>query len=147
MAKQISDPELRAKLTPDFAYGCRRPIFSTNYYEVIQKPNARLIREDIVRVTEDSIIIRKNDGTEEAIGPLDQIVCATGFSVNWVNKFMPVVGRGGKSLADLWEEKPEAYRSVVVHGMPNYMMLGGFWWRQKRATLEEAGGEKKAVGD
>lgn len=108
MEKQVADPKLRAQLTPDFAYGCRRPIFHQTYYQLIQRPHAHLVTDDIVRCTKDGIITRDKEGKETYHGPMDQIVCATGFSVNWVNKFCPIQGRGGVTLETLWSERPEA---------------------------------------
>ncbi|KAI9003967.1 hypothetical protein DFJ74DRAFT_638943 [Hyaloraphidium curvatum] len=125
METQIKDPELRRKLTPTFSYGCRRPIFSMDYYSVITLPHAHLVDDAIVRATADSLVTVDANGKETAHGPLDQIICATGFSVNWVNKYCPIVGRGGRTLAEVWADKPEGYRSVMVHGFPNYMMVGG----------------------
>ena len=107
------------KLTPSFSYGCRRPIFSTNYYQVIQQPNAHLITDDIVGCTPHGLITRDKSGKETVHEPIDQIVCASGFSVNWLNRFNPITGRDGKKLEEVWDEKPEAYRSIMVHGFPN----------------------------
>ena len=46
----MRDPELRAKLTPTYAVGCKRLILSENFYEAIQHPNAELVTERIERM-------------------------------------------------------------------------------------------------
>ena len=32
LRKQVADPELRRKLTPDYSFGCKRPTFSNDYF-------------------------------------------------------------------------------------------------------------------
>src|SRR4029079_244381 len=36
---QIADPELRARLTPDYAIGCKRILPSNRWYPALTKPN------------------------------------------------------------------------------------------------------------
>ncbi|KAJ3342897.1 hypothetical protein HDU93_000556 [Gonapodya sp. JEL0774] len=122
LERSVKDPELRAKLTPNFAYGCRRPIFTDTYYPAIQRPNVSLRREPIKRFYERGLVLDLGDGKEE-FRELEVVVCATGFAANWVSKYMPVRGRGGELLADTWKENPEAYRTLTVHGFPNYAYL------------------------
>ncbi|KXS19471.1 FAD/NAD(P)-binding domain-containing protein [Gonapodya prolifera JEL478] len=124
LEKSVKDPELRAKLTPHFAYGCRRPIFSDDYYPTIQRPNVSLRREPIKRFWEKGLVLDLGDGREE-MRELDMIICATGFAANWVSKFMPVRGRERRLLADDWASHPEAYRTLTVNGFPNYFMILG----------------------
>ncbi|KXS12680.1 FAD/NAD(P)-binding domain-containing protein [Gonapodya prolifera JEL478] len=124
LAESVSDPQLRAKMTPGHGWGCRRPIMSNNYYSAIQLPTSHYINDPIVRITPRGILVCRADGTEEE-RELDMIVCATGFAVNWVNRFMSVRGKGGVLLADLWKSHPVAYRTVAVHGFPNYFWVAG----------------------
>jgi cation diffusion facilitator CzcD-associated flavoprotein CzcO len=53
---QVKDPILRAKLTPNHEFGCKRPLVLDDYYPTLQKPNVELITNKPVRITEDSII-------------------------------------------------------------------------------------------
>ena len=54
------------------------------------------------------------------------MIWATGFDVaRFVGSF-EVVGVGGETLRDFWEDdNPRAYLGVSVPGFPNFFMLGG----------------------
>ena len=38
--KQIKDPELRRKVTPDYTIGCKRILMSHNYYPALAAANS-----------------------------------------------------------------------------------------------------------
>ena len=38
LRRQVRDPELRAKLLPHYAFGCKRPTFSNTYYPALASP-------------------------------------------------------------------------------------------------------------
>ena len=50
---------------------------------------------------------------------------ATGFRADRFMRPMEVVGQDGRSLEELWAERPVAYLSVSIPGMPNLFMLNG----------------------
>ena len=50
LEEHVADPELREKLRPGYRAGCKRLIISPNFYDAIQRPNARLVTERIDRV-------------------------------------------------------------------------------------------------
>jgi cation diffusion facilitator CzcD-associated flavoprotein CzcO len=66
--------------------------------------------------------VRTGDG---ALHPLDVLVLATGFHVDWFVRPMQVTGRDGVRLDDLWARGATAYMSVTVPGFPNLFMLNG----------------------
>ena len=41
LRKQVADPELRHKLTPDYSFGCKRPTFSNDYFPTSPSPTSR----------------------------------------------------------------------------------------------------------
>ena len=43
--KQVADPELRRKLTPDYRAGCKRMLISNNYYPALDRPNVDLVTD------------------------------------------------------------------------------------------------------
>ncbi|MBO0863615.1 MAG: NAD(P)/FAD-dependent oxidoreductase [Mycobacterium sp.] len=120
LEENVADPGLREKLRPDYRAGCKRLIISPNFYEAIQRPNARLVTERIARVEADGV--RTVDGR---LHRLDVLVLATGFRVDRFLRPMEVVGRGGVRLDDLWGQRPFAYLSVSVPDFPNLFMLNG----------------------
>jgi cation diffusion facilitator CzcD-associated flavoprotein CzcO len=116
----VADPVLREKLRPDYRAACKRLIISPNFYEAIQRPNARLVTERIERIEAKGV--RTADGQ---LHQLDVIVLATGFQVDRFLRPIDVVGRGGVRLDDVWAQRPSAYLAVSVPDFPNLFMLNG----------------------
>ena len=116
----IRDKELRAKLTPDYDFGCKRPTFSNSYYRTFTKPHVHLQDSGIARIESDGIVAV--DGTKTVI---DTLVLATGFDL-WEANFpaIEVIGRGGRNLGKWWREtRFQAYQGVTMPQFPNYMSL------------------------
>ncbi|CAG8063401.1 unnamed protein product [Penicillium nalgiovense] len=120
MAEKLQhDPELCAKLIPNWEVGCRRITPGAGYLESFLQPNVQLKQSSIAEITEDSVIT--TDGVKY---PVDVVVCATGFDVSHC-PYYPVSGRDGVSLADKWADEPESYLSLACPGMPNYFIFTG----------------------
>jgi cation diffusion facilitator CzcD-associated flavoprotein CzcO len=116
----VSDPALRAKLQPPYPLGCKRIIYSNDYYPALARPNVALVTEGIEGVTPQGV--RTADGTEH---PLDVLVCATGFDTTHLLAAIDLRGRDGRQLADAWADGPAAHHGVTVPGFPNlFLMLG-----------------------
>jgi cation diffusion facilitator CzcD-associated flavoprotein CzcO len=119
--KSVPDPELRARLTPDFAVACKRLLFSDKWYPAIQQENVDIVSGDIGRVTANGIV--GSDGKEREV---DAIILGTGFLATKRPIAEKLSGRGGVKLADTWAEGGmKAYRGTTVAGFPNlFLMLG-----------------------
>jgi cation diffusion facilitator CzcD-associated flavoprotein CzcO len=116
---QIADEALRKQLRPTIPFGCKRIIFSSDYYPALARPNVALVTPAIERVTPQGV--RTADGREH---PLDVLVCATGFDVEH-SVAVPITGRGGRSLQALWKDGAHAHLGLTVAGFPNlFLMLG-----------------------
>ena len=116
----IRDKELRARLTPDYDFGCKRPTFSNSYYRSFTKPHVHLQDNGIARIESDGIV--GNDGRKTAI---DTLVLATGFDL-WEANFpaIEVIGRDGRNLGKWWRENRfQAYQGVSMPLFPNYLSL------------------------
>jgi cation diffusion facilitator CzcD-associated flavoprotein CzcO len=120
IARQIRDPDLARKVTPDYAMGCKRILISNDYYPTLNRPNVRVVTEQIREIVEEGIVT--GDG---ALHPADAIVYGTGFKVHEPVRRGTISGRGGLDLADAWPTGPEAYLGVAVHGFPNFFFLLG----------------------
>lgn len=121
LAKQVTDPELRAKLTPDYEIGCKRILLSDEYYPALQQPNVELVTDAVVEVRPHSVITA--DGREH---PVDTIVWGTGFRVTEMPFSHLVRGRDGRCLGDLWREHGvQGLRGTTVAGFPNLFKLVG----------------------
>ena len=120
LENSVKDPELREKLRPNYRAACKRLIMSENFYDAIQRPNARLVTERIERVEQSGV--RTCDG---CLHELDVLILATGFRVDRFVRPMQVVGRGGAVLDDVWKDGPFAYMAISVPEFPNFFMLNG----------------------
>ena len=118
--KQIRDPELRKKVTPDYTIGCKRILMSDEYYPALDASNADVITTGIKEIRANSIVTV--DGTER---PVDAIIFGTGFKA--ADPIPPgvVFGRNGIDLGELWKNGPEAYKGTTVAGFPNLFFLMG----------------------
>jgi len=118
--RQVHDPTLRAKLVPPYPLGCKRIIYSNDYYPAIARPHVELVTEAIVRVTPKAI--ETADGRQREV---DALVCATGFDVSHLLSSVQVTGLGGRTLAQAWADGPQAYHGITVSGFPNLFLLLG----------------------
>ncbi len=116
----VRDPVLREKLRPNYRAGCKRLIFSWDFYDAIQQPNANLVTEAIERIEPNGV--RTADGK---LHELDVLVVATGFRADSFIRPTTVLGREGKNLNDVWAEHPVAYLSIAIPEFPNFFMLNG----------------------
>ncbi len=117
----ISDPELREKVTPTFAMGCKRILLSDDYYPALDADNCDLVTDPIQRITERGIVTA--DGTEREI---DVLVVATGFFATDHPIAHHIHGREGTTLADVWERRGmAAYKGTTIHGFPNLFQIVG----------------------
>ena len=120
MERQVADPELRRRLTPDYEIGCKRILPSNRWYPMLTQPNVELVTDEIAEVRERSIV--SADGTEREV---DTIIFGTGFQVLEMPAAHRVTGRRGETLAEAWDGKPEAYMGTSVADFPNMFMLLG----------------------
>lgn len=120
LAKQVPDPELRAKLTPQYTMGCKRILLSDDFYPAITQPNVEVVTDRILEVRANCILTQ--DGNEREF---DTIICATGFHVTDAQLPRHVYGRDGQSLAGSWHAGSRAFLGTTVAGFPNLFLLIG----------------------
>jgi cation diffusion facilitator CzcD-associated flavoprotein CzcO len=120
LERKVSDPVLRAKLTPDHPFGCTRTLVSSGYYPAVQRDHVDLVTEGIERITPTGI--RTLEGTERQA---DTIVFCTGFRASEYLTGIQVTGRNGTSIHDRWAGLPRAYHGMAVPGFPNFFMMYG----------------------
>jgi cation diffusion facilitator CzcD-associated flavoprotein CzcO len=118
--RTIADPELRAKVTPDYAMGCKRVLFTNDYYPALNRDNVELVASGVERITPRSVVA--SDGTEREV---DAICFGTGFAATDFLAPLRVRGRRGLDLNDAWREGAEAYYGITVSGFPNLFLLAG----------------------
>lgn len=120
LAKQVKDPELRKKLTPDYKIGCKRVLISNDYYPAVSQPNVSLITEGIREVRTHSVV--DNNGVEREV---DAIIYGTGFQATDPVPAKMIFGKGGVDLLDTWRDGPEAYKGTTIVGFPNLFLIVG----------------------
>ncbi len=117
----IEDPDLRAKVTPDYRAGCKRILISNAWYPALAADNVDLVTDGIAKVTGDAVVTQ--DGVER---PVDVLVVATGFHVTDPPIAQHVTGRDGRTLAEVWDEAGmAAYKGTTVNGFPNLFQIVG----------------------
>jgi cation diffusion facilitator CzcD-associated flavoprotein CzcO len=120
MRSQLKDPVVRKKAWPDYTFGCKRILFSSEFLPALQRPNVELITDRIERVTEKGIVTA--GGVEHE---LDCIIYATGFRTTEFMFPMEITGAGGRTLREAWDAGPHAHLGIAVPGFPSLFFMYG----------------------
>jgi cation diffusion facilitator CzcD-associated flavoprotein CzcO len=120
LERAVADPDLRARLTPDYTLGCKRILPSNRWYPALTKPNVDLVTDGIDHVRPDGIVTATGE-----LRAVDTIIFATGFHVTDIRIAHLVTGRDGRTLDEHWGGSPRAYRGTTVPGFPNLFFLVG----------------------
>ena len=118
--RAISDPELRAKCIPDYRLGCKRVLFSDDWYPTLTRPNVELVTDPIERIAPAGVVT-----TGGRTHPADVLIYGTGFQTLDFLAPMSVTGLGGRELSAQWRDGAEAYLGITVSGFPNFFLLYG----------------------
>ncbi|ETO09189.1 alpha/beta hydrolase fold-3 domain protein, partial [Reticulomyxa filosa] len=136
-----------------FKVGCKRAMFSDDWYPTIAMDHVHVITDPIEKFTKGGI---KHQGSQEEI-PLgifffffsysrninnihcihihtykfmlylkDGIILATGFHSNLFLSSVDIFGKNGVNLKEMWRgDDPRAYYGIVTHGFPNLFIVYG----------------------
>jgi len=116
----VKDPDTRAKLRPTHPWGCKRPLYSNDYYPAFNRPNLELVTESIGQITPKGVTT-----VDGKLRELDTLILATGFAANKYLSAIDVTGRDGVHIEEAWREGAQAYMGVTTAGFPNLFMLYG----------------------
>ena len=122
LRQQVRDPEVRDKLTPRYAVGCKRPSFHNEYLATFNRDDVTLQTSPIVKIDRRGVVAE--DGRHD----LDVLILATGFKVFEQGNMppFPVTGRDGVDLERWWgEHRLQAYEGASVPGFPNFFTILG----------------------
>ncbi len=117
---RVADPTLRRALTPDYPLGCRRILFSNDFYPALCRDNVEVVTGSIDRIEPGAIITA--DGARH---PADVLVYATGFDTQSFLRGIRITGRDGADLHEQWAEGARAHLGIYVPGFPNLMLSYG----------------------
>jgi len=116
----VKDPELRAKLLPDFTIGCKRVLQSNQWYPALAKPNVEVLRCGVEEVRGNTLIA--SDGSQHEV---DAIIFGTGFEVSNPPIAKQIRNKHGKSMDEVWQGSAKGYLGTVVEGCPNAFVMFG----------------------
>lgn len=120
MRMQLRDPEVRRKAWPDYTFGCKRILFSSQWLPALQRDNVTLETERVTEIVPDGV--RTADGRTHEV---DTIIWGTGFAATDFMFPMEITGPGGRSLEDSWSDGAHAYLGMTVPGFPSLFVLYG----------------------
>jgi cation diffusion facilitator CzcD-associated flavoprotein CzcO len=120
LRRQVRDPQLRKKLVPDYPFGCKRVLFSNDWYPTLAQPNVDVVTEAVVEVLPEGV--RSADGT---VHEVDVIIYGTGFAATEFLAPIQVTGSGGADLHTRWEKGAYALLGICVPDFPNLFVVYG----------------------
>ena len=121
LARQVPDPELRARLSPDYAMGCKRVLISNDYYPALAQDHVEVVDCGVREVTPRGVV--DASGREHEI---DVVIYGTGFRVMDIPVARCLTGREGRTLGQEWSDGGvQAHRGTTVAGFPNLFLLLG----------------------
>jgi cation diffusion facilitator CzcD-associated flavoprotein CzcO len=131
LAGAVADPGLRSALTPDYEIGCKRILFSDDYYAALQLGHVRLEPAPLSGIADGSVGDSGGGGNRRVVAAsgagydLDVLVLATGFNSTRPSIAGHIRGRRSRLLSEEWSNGMAAHASTSVHGFPNMYVLDG----------------------
>ncbi|MGW6824121.1 flavin-containing monooxygenase [Streptomyces sp. NPDC055005] len=121
LRREVPDPALRRRLTPDYRAGCKRLLLSNTYYPTFRQDHVSLVTEGITEIREKSVVTA--DGT---VREVDALVLATGFRVTDSPTYRRIRGKDGRSLGEVFDTVGrQCYKGTAVANFPNMFLLVG----------------------
>ena len=120
LRRSVPDAALRRALTPDHVLGCKRMLFSNDWYRALTRENVELAPHAVASVTAGGVV--GADGVERSA---DTLILGTGFGITELPIAERIRGRDGRTLDATWGGSPTGYLGTVVSGFPNLFMILG----------------------
>jgi 4-hydroxyacetophenone monooxygenase len=111
--------DLLDKVVPSYPPFGKRLLLDNGWYRTLRRPNVELVTDPIKRVERDGV------RTDSRSYELDLLVLATGFDVVHFVSTYEIVGRGGRTLSQVWGDDARAYLGTTTAGFPNFFTLYG----------------------
>ncbi|KRX03723.1 hypothetical protein PPERSA_04231 [Pseudocohnilembus persalinus] len=106
------------QLYPNYSIGCKRVLVSNNYLEMFQRENVILEKNQIKKITKNSIITL--NGTEYKV---DCIIFGTGYETRKIS--YQCIGKNKVDLNQQWNGVPKAYLGITNPQYPNHFQILG----------------------
>ena len=120
VAREIQDPEKRAKLLPTTQAGCKRNVNSSLFVKVLNRDDVHVVTEPIRRIHPQGV-----ETADGRIHEVDAIIYGTGFTASDYLSTVDFRGVDGQSLHEAWRDGAEAYLGISVSGFPNLFLIYG----------------------
>jgi cation diffusion facilitator CzcD-associated flavoprotein CzcO len=120
LRRQVPDAALRDKLRPDYPIGCKRILFSNDWYPALAREHVDVVTEAVTGLTADGVVAA--DGT---LHPADVVIFGTGFAATEFLRSIEVTGRDGTDLHQVWADGAFAHLGLTVSGFPNFFCVYG----------------------
>ena len=124
LKRRVKDPQLRAKLTPDYPIGCKRVLFSSDWYPALASDNVDVETAAITEVTATGVRTADGQG-HEVVHEVDVIIYGTGFKATEFLAPMRISGRHGRDVHSEWADGARAHLGMAVPGFPSMFMIYG----------------------
>ena len=111
--------ELKSRLIPTWAPGCRRLSPADGYLEALISENVKPIFGNLSKVVPGGIVMEDGE-----FHKMDILVCATGFKVAFRPGFR-VINDSGKTIDEDWSNGPNLYMGTSAPRFPNYFTVVG----------------------
>ena len=123
LRRHVKDADLRRRLTPDYPIGCKRVLFSNDWYPALVQPNVEVVTDPVQEITAAGPRTVDEQGTTDH--EVDVMVYGTGFAATEFLAPMTLTGRHGQDLHELWSEGAHAYLGMTVPQFPNLFVVYG----------------------
>jgi cation diffusion facilitator CzcD-associated flavoprotein CzcO len=117
---QVRDRSLRRRLVPDFPVGCKRLLFSNDWYRTLARDHVDVVGECITGV--EPAGLRTADGR---LHEADVLIWGTGFAATDFLAGIDVRGVDGVVLRDVWSDGARAHLGLTAPGFPNLFCVYG----------------------
>jgi cation diffusion facilitator CzcD-associated flavoprotein CzcO len=120
MRSQLRDPKLRKRVWPNYTFGCKRVLFSSNFLATLGRPNVELVTDPIEQMTPDGLLTA--DGRKHEV---DCVIWGTGFKTMEFMFPLEIVGAHARDLREVWADGAHAHLGMTVPGFPSMFVMYG----------------------
>lgn len=120
LRRQVPDAGLRRRLVPDYDLGCKRLLFSNDWYRALARPHVDVVDEAVTGLEPTGV--RTADGR---LHEADVLIWGTGFAATRFLGDLSVSGVGGRDLHEAWADGARAHLGLSVPGFPNLFCIYG----------------------
>ncbi|MBS42143.1 MAG: 4-hydroxyacetophenone monooxygenase [Nocardioides sp.] len=120
LRRQVKDAALRERLVPDYEIGCKRILFSNEWYPALDRDHVDVVTDAVASVEPGGVRTRDGRFVEA-----DVLIWGTGFAATDFLAGTEVTGRGGRLLSQEWADGAWAHLGISVPGFPGYFRVYG----------------------